>query len=58
MPLPECLGLPIKRRIKRLEQNLGIPLIQPSIGRIELTPRNVRLILQLNHRLDNVFAII
>ncbi|MCH1448832.1 MAG: LysR family transcriptional regulator [Litoricolaceae bacterium] len=44
----------IQRRIKRLEQTLGIPLIQPSAGRIELTPWTARLIQQLNHQLDGV----
>ena len=48
----------IQRSIKRLEQNLGIPLNQPSIGRIELSPRAARLIVQLNHQLDSVSEII
>ena len=44
----------IQRRIQRLEQTLGIPLIQRSVGRMELTPWTTRLIEQLNHQLDGV----
>ena len=44
----------IQRRIQRLEQSLGIPLIQRSVGRMELTPWTTRLIEQLNHQLDGV----
>jgi len=33
--------------MKRLEQNLGIPLIQRGVGRMELTPWTARLIEQL-----------
>jgi len=44
----------IQRRMKRLEQNLGIPLIQRGVGRMELTPWTARLIEQLNHQLEGV----
>jgi DNA-binding transcriptional LysR family regulator len=40
--------------MKRLEQTLGIPLIQRSVGRMELTPWTARLIEQLNHQLEGV----
>ena len=44
----------IQRRMKRLEQTLGIPLIQRSVGRMGLTPWTARLIELLNHQLEGV----